>query len=218
MDLIRKRRCVFGNALIITQLQHVCPGVWLGTVSCWLIVRLSWGTRDPGRACIRTTQHGACLCWSVGFQCSVGRVGRVSVTYFPLVVKLLAQSAWFVISQRAMNGSVTSSTFSSEESFEYHEHNMWNPMLASLCHSEVGVVLEALLDEVDMGRITLSRHFSLDVLCDKTSSLPVVNDHVSVRNWPPQLPQHVETESDDFILGMLGRGPGRVKGRVVKSR
>ena len=59
-------------------------------------------------------------------------------------------------------GSVTSSTVSSEESFEYHEHNKWNPMLASLCHFEVGVVLEALLDEVDMGRTALACHFSLD--------------------------------------------------------
>ena len=75
-------------------------------------------------------------------------------------------------------------------------------MLASVCHFEVGVVLQALLDEVDMGRIALSCHFSLDVLCDKTSSLPVVNDHVYVRNWPPLLPQNVETESDDFILEM----------------
>ena len=73
-------------------------------------------------------------------------------------------------------------TFSSEESFEYHEQNIWNPMLASLCHFEVGVVLEALFDEVDMGRIALACHFFLDVLCDKTSTLPVVNDHVSVRN------------------------------------
>ena len=101
-----------------------------------------------------------------------------------------------------MNGSVTSSTFSSEESFEYHEHNIWNSMLASLCHFEVGVVMEALLDEVDMGGSALSCHFSLDVLCDKTSSLPVVNDHVSARNWPPLLPQLVETESDDSILEM----------------
>ena len=113
------------------------------------------------------------------------RVGLVSVTNFPLVVQKLTQSTWFVISQRAMNGSVTSSTFSSEESFEYHEHNIWNPMLESLCHSEVGVVMETLLDEVDMGRIALSCHFSLDVPCDKTSSLPMVNDHVFVTTWPP---------------------------------
>ena len=49
--------------------------------------------------------------------------------------------------------SATSSTFSSEESFQYHEHNVWNPMLGALCHFEVGV------DEVAMGRIALACHF-----------------------------------------------------------
>ena len=78
------------------------------------------------------------------------RVGRVSVTTFPSIVQKVAQSTWLFISPRAMNGSVTSSTFSCEESFEYHEHTIWNPMLESLCHSEVSVVTEALLDEVDM--------------------------------------------------------------------
>ena len=112
-------------------------------------------------------------------------VGRVSVTNFPLVVQKLAQLTWFVISPRAMNGSVTSSTFSSEESFECHGHNNWNPMLTSLCHSEVSVVTEALLDEVDMGRIALSCHFSLDVLCGRTSSFPVMRNHIFVRTWPP---------------------------------
>ena len=51
--------------------------------------------------------------------------------------------------------SATSSTFSSEESFEYHEHNVWNSMLNALCHFEVGVVLGALLDEVAMGELLL---------------------------------------------------------------
>ena len=46
-----------------------------------------------------------------------------------------------------------------------------------------------------MGRIALERYFSLDVLCDKISSLLVVNYHVSVRNWPPLLLLHVVTES-----------------------
>ena len=31
-------------------------------------------------------------------------------------------------------GSATSSTFSSEESKGYHEHNVWNSMLDVLCH------------------------------------------------------------------------------------
>ena len=56
-------------------------------------------------------------------------------------------------------------------------------MLASLCHFEIGVGMEALLDEVDMGRLALTCHFSLDILCDKTPPLPVVNDHAFVRNW-----------------------------------
>ena len=81
-------------------------------------------------------------------------------------------------------GSATSSTFSSEESFEFHEHNVWDSMLDALCHFEVGVVLGALLDDAAMGRIALASQFSLDLLCDKTSSLPVVNDHVSLRNQP----------------------------------
>ena len=95
--------------------------------------------------------------------------------------------------------SATSSTFSSEESFEYHEHNVWKPMLDALCHIEVGAVLGALLDEVAMGRVALACHFSLDLLCDKTSGLPVVNDHVSVRNWPPSPYLRVATESANVI-------------------
>ena len=76
---------------------------------------------------------------------------------------------------------------------EYHEHNVWYPMLEALCHFEVGVVLGALLDEA-MGRIVLACDFSLDVLCDKSSSLPVVTDNVSVRNWSLPLPLFVVTE------------------------
>ena len=49
-----------------------------------------------------------------------------------------------------------------------------------LCHAHVGVCMEAYLDEVDMGRIALSYQFSLDVLCDKTSSLLLVNGQVFV--------------------------------------
>ena len=76
---------------------------------------------------------------------------------------------------------------------------MWNSMLDVLRHFEVGVVLGALLDEVAMGRIALACHFSPDLLCDKTSSLPVVNGHVSVRNWPPSPYLHVATESANVI-------------------
>ena len=85
--------------------------------------------------------------------------------------------------------SATSSTITSEVSFEYHEHNVCNSMLDALCHFEIGAVLVALLHEVVMGRLVLAFHFSLDLLCHKTSSLQVVNDHVSVRNWP--LPPYI---------------------------
>ena len=64
-------------------------------------------------------------------------------------------------------------------------------MLASLCHIEIGVGMEALLDEVDMGRIALACHFSLDFLRDKTS--------VSARNWPPPPYLHAATESANSL-------------------
>ena len=64
-------------------------------------------------------------------------------------------------------GSATSSTFSTEVSFEYHDYNVWNSMLVALCHFEIGAVLVAHLDDVAMGRIALACHFSLDLLCHK---------------------------------------------------
>ena len=94
------------------------------------------------------------------------------------------------------DGSATSSTFSPEESFEYHEHNIWNPMLASLCHFEIGVGMKALLDEVDMGRIYLACRW---IYCVTRSSLPVANDHVSARNWPPPPYLHAATASANVI-------------------
>ena len=66
-----------------------------------------------------------------------------------------------------MDVSDTSSTLSSSESNEYHEHNIWNPRLELLLHTHVGISMEALFCEEDMGRIALSCHFALDVLCDQ---------------------------------------------------
>ena len=196
MNLIRNWCCAIGKAPTVHDDRRsvVKSGprrAQFDTDSSLLIVCSSWHTWDPGRVCIRTTLHAACTSWGAGLQCSTARVGRVSETILHSVTKKLAQSAWFVICQRAMSGSVTSSTFSSEVSFKYHEHNTRNPMLASLCHFVVGVVMEALLVEMEVGRIALTWNFSL----------PVVNDHVFVRNWPLLLPQHVETDSADSILG-----------------
>ena len=66
-----------------------------------------------------------------------------------------------------MDVSDTSSTLTSWDPDEYDEHNTWNPMLALLCHAHVGVFMDALFDEEDFGRIALSGHFALDILCDK---------------------------------------------------
>ena len=44
---------------------------------------------------------------------------------------------------------------------------MRNPMLGLFCHVQVGVFLESYFDEVVLGRIALSCHFTLDLLCDK---------------------------------------------------
>ena len=40
-------------------------------------------------------------------------------------------------------------------------------MLELLFHKHIGISMEALFCEEDMGRIALSCHFALDVLCDK---------------------------------------------------
>ena len=103
--------------------------------------------------------HACCLTSVIKGTC-----GQGSVSYFPSVVQKLAQSAWFVISQCAMSCSVASSPFSSEERFEHHEHHRWNPMLESLCHTEVSVVMEALLYEVDMEE-SFSRAIFLWMYC-----------------------------------------------------
>ena len=49
---------------------------------------------------------------------------------------------------------------------DYDEHNMWNPMLF-FCHDFVGTDVESYFDEIVWGRIALSCHFALDLLCDK---------------------------------------------------
>ena len=53
---------------------------------------------------------------------------------------------------------------------ECHCHNIWNPVSELLCHTHIGTSMEALFDEEDMGRIALSCHFALDILCDKKMS------------------------------------------------
>ena len=44
---------------------------------------------------------------------------------------------------------------------------MWNPTLGLLGHVQVGVLLDAYLDEAALGRTACTRHFALDLLCDQ---------------------------------------------------
>ena len=45
------------------------------------------------------------------------------------------------------------------------EVNMWNHLLSAMADVAAGPVLDDLVSEVDMGRVALTCHFSLDVLC-----------------------------------------------------
>ena len=38
-----------------------------------------------------------------------------------------------------------------------------------LFHAQIGGIFEMFVDEIDLARLALSRHFALDVLCDKES-------------------------------------------------
>ena len=66
-----------------------------------------------------------------------------------------------------LDASDTSSTLTSSNSDEFHEHNIWNPMLG-------------LLDGLDFGRIALSCRFALDVPCDK-AEVHCLADHAIQR-------------------------------------
>ena len=104
--------------------------------------------------------------------------------------------------QLAMDVSGTSSTLSSSESNEYHEHNIWNPMLELLFHTHIGISTEALFCEKDMGRIALSCHFALDVLCDKRMSQLVKRRHTldDVPNKPSRTVLTKRASGDSITL------------------
>ena len=48
------------------------------------------------------------------------------------------------------------------------DHNIWNPMLELFCHADMGLLVEELADDMVLAMVTLSCHFALDVLCDKS--------------------------------------------------
>ena len=47
------------------------------------------------------------------------------------------------------------------------ETNVWNPLLSAMADVVAGPVLDDMVSEVDMGRVALTCHFSLDVLCSE---------------------------------------------------
>ena len=69
-----------------------------------------------------------------------------------------------------MNVSDTSSTLTFSDPDELVEPNVWTSMLGLFCHTNIGIFVEALADEQVMGRIALSCHFAMDVLCDKSDT------------------------------------------------
>ena len=58
--------------------------------------------------------------------------------------------------------------FSDTSSDELEEHNAGNSMLELVCHTHIGIYMEALVGAKELGIIALSCHFVLDILCDKS--------------------------------------------------
>ena len=63
--------------------------------------------------------------------------------------------------------SVTESSSSSWPWAASGDINMWNPLLGAMADVFAGPVLDDMVSEVDMGRVALTCHFSLDVLCSE---------------------------------------------------
>ena len=51
------------------------------------------------------------------------------------------------------------------------EINLWNPVLGAMADVVAGPVLDDMVSEVDMGRVALTCHFSLDVFARRCTSL-----------------------------------------------
>ena len=60
--------------------------------------------------------------------------------------------------------------FSDTSSDELEEHNAWNLMLELFWHAHVGMYMEVLVGGKEQGRIALSCHFALDILCDNSET------------------------------------------------
>ena len=94
--------------------------------------------------------------------------------------------------------------FSDTSSDEQEEHNAWNPMLELVCHAHIGMHLEVLVGEKELGRIALSCHFALDILCDKSGvrcaqwHAPLPWKKVSIGPHPTPRPARLTAGSRSF--------------------
>ena len=48
---------------------------------------------------------------------------------------------------------------------------MWNPPMELIFHEQISSVFEHFVDEIDLAKIALSSHFSLDLLCYKVFTI-----------------------------------------------
>ena len=71
---------------------------------------------------------------------------------------------------------------------------MWNPMLELFCYAEIGMLMEALADEMVLAMIALSCHSALDILCDKSESRALVATESF--SWNQVIPRNSIDHSD----------------------
>ena len=90
------------------------------------------------------------------------RCGSVDADVFPP----FSLSQWKVSGVKGCLGHLVHAHLVSDPD-ELVERNVWN----LFCHADIGTFIEALADEKDLGRVALSCHFALDILCDKSDTL-----------------------------------------------
>ena len=56
-------------------------------------------------------------------------------------------------------------------------HNMWNPLLELLFHEQTSGVFDQNVEEIELAKIALSCHFSIDLLCYKEGVHDDYEDH-----------------------------------------
>ena len=65
-----------------------------------------------------------------------------------------------------MQSSDASPVSTASDPVDFDAHNIWNRMMDLLFHVLISGTFERFVEEIDLARIALSYHFTLDVLCD----------------------------------------------------